>query len=230
MDPRNESDLRDELAQLRGEIEKLETEKLLQRDEILALKAEARSYQDELSSLNGRVQSLEEQALQETPATNIGKEVRLRYLERHRQRMGTGIGKLGYDRIKCGDRAAHRGRPVVDALLCLTGLVKDRGVYLDLYGVDPETMKQWKDIPEMIEVTSFRASLQSEGRLTKDFQVLFERLLEVAKTFSSSIELRAAFRDNKGLQQLQDGLQNCYDKIVAANPRGRQDPSSQHNP
>ena len=91
-------------------------------------------------------------------------------------------------------------------------------------------MKQWKDIPEMIEITGFRASLQSEGRLTSDFQVLFERLLEVAKTYFSSMELRAAFRENRTLQQLQDELQNCYDKIVAANPRGRQDSSSQYNP
>lgn len=221
----NESDLRDELAQMRVEIEKLQTEKLLQQDEIRALKSEARSYQDELSLLNGRVQSLEEQALQEAPATNIGKEVRLRYLERHRQRMGRSIGKLGYDRIKRGDRAAHRGRPVVDALLCLTNQITDRSVYQNLYGVNPETMEHCKDVPEMVEVTSFRASLQSEGRLTKDFQVLFERLLDVAMSFSSSMELRAGFRDNKTLQQLQVELQNCYDKIVAANLRGRQDPS-----
>ncbi|KAK0508444.1 hypothetical protein JMJ35_008720 [Cladonia borealis] len=184
MDARNESELPNELAKMRGEIEKLETEKLLQGDEIRALKAEARSYQNELISLHGRVQSLEEQALQDTPATNIGKEVRLRYLERHRQRMGKNI----------------------------------------------ETMKNWKDVPEMVEVTSFRASLQSEGRLTRDFQVLFERLLGVAKTFSSSTDLKAAFGDNKNLQQLQDELQDCYDKIVAANLRGRQDPSPQHNP
>ena len=229
MDARNKSELLKELAQMRGEIEKLETEKLLQRDEIRALKVEARSYQDELSSLNGKVQSLEEQALQEAPATNIGKEVRLRYLEKHRQRMGKNIGKLGYDRIKRGDRAAHRGRPVVDALLCLTNQITDRVVYPDLYGVDPATMKLWKDVPEMVEVTSFRASLQSEGRLTKDFQVLFERLLESAKTFSSSMELKAAFKDNKNLQQLQDELQNCYDKIVAANLRGQQTPSPQRN-
>ena len=229
MDSRKDSDLQDELARMRGEIKKLETEKLLQGDDIRALKAEARSYQDELRSLNGKVQSLEEQALQETPAGNIGKEVRLRYLERHRQRMGRSIGKLGYERIKCGDRAAHRGRPVVDALLFLTGLITDREVYPDLYGVNPETMKQWKEIPEIIEITGFHASLQSEGRLTRDFQVPFERLLEMAKTNFSSMELRAAFRENKAFQQLQDELQNCYDKIVAANPRGRQDSSSQAN-
>lgn len=215
---------------MRREIEKLETEKLLQGDEIRALKAEARSYQDELRSLNGKVQSLEEQALQETLARNIGKEVRLRYLERHRQRMGRGIDKLGYEPIKRGDRAAHRGRPVVDALLCLTGIITDHEVYPDLYRVSPETMNKWKDVAEMVQVTGFRASLQSEGTLTTDFQVPFERLLEVVKTYLSSTELRAAFRENKTLQQLHDELQNSYDKIVAANPRGRQDSSSQHNP
>ena len=229
MDPRKDSDHQDELAQMRREIKKLEAEKLRQGDEIRALKAEARSYQDELRSLNSKYQSLEDQALQEAPAGELGKEVRLRYLERHRQRMGRGIGKPGYERIKCGDRAAHRGRPVVDALLCLTGLIKDREVYPDLYGVDPETMKQWKDVPEMIAITSFRASLQSEGRLTRDFQAPFERLLKVTKTYFSSTELRAAFRENKTLQQLQDELENCYDRIVAANLRERQDSSSQHN-
>ena len=227
MEPRNESDLQLELAQMRGKIEKLEIEKLLQRDEIRALKAEARSYQQEMSSLSGKVKSLEERVLQEAPATNIGKEVRLRYLERHRQRMGISIGKLGYDRIKCGDRAAHRGRPVVDALLCLTGLIPDHFVvYEDLYGVGPDLMEYWKDVPEMIEITSFHASLQSEERMTEDFQIPFARLLEVAMTFSSPMELRAAFGDNKTLQQLQHELQDCYDKIVAANLRGRQGPSS----
>ena len=82
MDGENDSERHDELAKMRGKIEKLEMEKLLQGDEIRALKAEAHSYQDELRLLNGKVQSLEQQALQDTPATNIGKEVRLRYLER----------------------------------------------------------------------------------------------------------------------------------------------------
>ena len=145
--------------------------------------------------------------------------------------MGRSIGKLGYDRIKCGDRAAHRGRPVIDALLCFTSLTPDhRVVYVDLYGVAPDLMEYWKDVPEMIEITSFHASLQSEGRMTEDFLIPFKRLLEMAGTIPSPIELRAAFRDNKTLQQLQNELQDCYDKIVAANPRGRQDPSSQQYP
>ena len=71
-------------------------------------------------------------------------------------------------------------------------------------------MKQWKDVPKMIEITGFRASLQSKGRLTRGFQVPFERLLEVTETYFSLTELKAAFRENKTLQQLQDELQNYY--------------------
>ena len=216
-----DSGRQDELERMRAQIERLEMEKLLRGDEISALKAENQSYQDELRALSGKGQGLVEQALQENPVFIIGKEVRLRYLERHRQRMGRGISKPGYERIKGGDRAAHRGRPVADALLCLTGLITDREVYPDLYGVSPETLKRWKDVPEMIEITGFRASLQSEGRLMGDFQAPFERFLQRAKTYLSSVELKAAFRDDKALQQLQNELQNCYDSIVAANSRGR---------
>lgn len=102
--------------------------------------------------------------------------------------MERSIGKFGYERIKTWDLAAHRDRPVVNALLCLTGLITDRTIYPDLYGVSPDTMKRWKDVPEMIEITNFHASLQSEGRLTKDFRVPFDRLVEMGKTFVSSIE------------------------------------------
>ena len=219
MDHQEELDLRDELVRMRRKVEKLESERLLQGDEIRALTVEVRSYQEELRLLNGKVQNLEEQAIQESPAKKIGEEVRLRYLEKHRKRMGKNIGKLGSERIKCGDRAAHRGRPVVDALLCLTGAITDREVYQDLYGVGAEITKERRDVPEVIEVAGFRASLKSEGRLTKDFQVTFERLLIVAKTYRSSTELRAAFRENQTLQRLHDELQNSYDKIVATNSR-----------
>lgn len=214
---------------MKREIDKLQTEKLLQGDEIRALKTEAQSYQDELKLLNSKVKSLEAQALQETLAGDIGKQVRLRYLERHRQRMGKGIGHLGYDRIKRGDRAAHRGRPVVDAMLCLTGVMTDREVYKNLYGVDPEIMRECKDVPEVVEITSFRASLQSEGRLTTEFQVLFERLIKKATTYASPMQLRTAFSEDRAVQQLQVDLQYCYDKIVAANPRGQQNSPSQNS-
>ena len=229
MDPRKASGHQDEMAQMRREIEKLRTEKQLQGDEIRALKVEVRSYQGELNSLNNKVKSLEDQALQETLTADIGKQVRLRYLEKYRQRMGKSIGKLGYDRIRRGDRAAHRGRPVVDALLCMTGLMTDPDVYANLYGVDPDTMKTYRDVQGVVDITGFRASLQGEGRLTKEFQVLFERLIKLTRTYASPMELKIAFEKDKTVQQLQAELQVCYDKILAANPLRQQNFSSPPN-
>ena len=222
MDLQKDSDFQDELAQLKNEVERLKAEKLLQGDEIRALKAEIRSYQDEMTSMSSKVQSLERQALQETPALTIGKEVRLRYMEQHRQRMGKKIGNLGYDRIKRGDRAAHRGRPVPDALLCLAGDMTDHGVFSDLYGVSPEIMEKCKDIREIVEITGFRGSLKSQGWLTRDFEVLFERAIKLAKTHVSLTDLRSGFEGNKVLQQLQNQIQDCYDKIVAERRREQQ--------
>jgi DNA repair exonuclease SbcCD ATPase subunit len=78
------------------EIDRLKLSNLLLRDQVSLIKAEARSYCDEITSLNRRLQTLESQALQDTPALIVGREVRLRYLEHHRQRMGHAI-KQGYD-------------------------------------------------------------------------------------------------------------------------------------
>jgi hypothetical protein len=169
--------------------------------------------------LNHRLQTLELQALQDTPALIVGREVRLRYLEHHRQRMGRTIGKQGYDRIKAGGRAAHRGRPMVDAILCLTGLMRDHEAYRDLYGVAPGVMRETMDVPEMVAATRFRASLKSQGRMTDQFQGFFERLLEAARKYESPTELKRGFEENKVLQQCHDKLQDCYDKIVAENHR-----------
>ena len=226
MDHTQTSNPQGERIQLQREVERLKTEIQLQRDEIRALKSEARSYQDELLSLNDKIQSLEEQSFQENQTGDIGKQVRLRYLERHRQRMGRGIGKLSSERIRSGDRAAHRGRPVVDALLCLNGLMTDPEVYKNLYGVLPEHMLKLKDVPDIVEIASFHASLQSEGRMTTDFKAPFERFCNVARSYASPVELRAGFSGNRTLQQLQAELQDRYDKIVAANPRGQQQSSS----
>lgn len=200
-------------------VSRLEMDNLAQRDEICALKAAARSYEEEISSLHQKIRDVEAQALQDRLTTKVGREVRLRYLERHRLRMGRSIGKFGHDRIKCGDRAAHRGRPVVDAILCLTGLFRDHGAYVDLYGVIPAVAKEMMDVPEMVELTGFRASLQSEGRLTHDFQSLFERLLEIAASYPSPSKLKMAFEEDKVLQQCHHGLQDCYDRIVGVVPR-----------
>ena len=98
----------------------------------------------------------------------------------------------------------------------------DADVYADLYGVGPETIELLKDVPAIVEMAGFRASLRSEGRLTVEFQTLFERVRGVAGTYASPVALKAAFGEDKMLQRLQDELQICYDGIVAANaPRGK---------
>ena len=205
-----------ELTRLNDEIDRLKMSNLLLCDEVSSLKAEARSYCEEIASLNGR---LDAQVLQDTPAMIVGREVRLRYLERHRQHMGRAIGKQGHDRIKAGDRAAHRGRPVMDAMLCLTGLMQDHEAYKDLYGLTPGEMQRKVDVAEIVAVTGFRASLQSEGKMTDQFRALFERLLDVAGKYEGPTELKRAFKEDKALQNCHDGLQDCYDMIVAENHR-----------
>lgn len=208
-----------ELTYLNEEIDRLKLSNLLLRDEISSLKAEAHSYCKEVVSLNGRLQALESQVLQDTPALIVGREVRLRYLERYRQRMGRAIGRQGYECIKAGDRAAHCGRPVADAMLCLTGLMQDHEAYRDLYGVTPGEIREKMDVQEMVDATGFRASLQSEGWMTDQFQRLFERLLEVAGKYESPTGLKSGSKEDKVLQQCYDRLQDCYDKIIAENRR-----------
>lgn len=206
-------DLQDKLARMTEVVQQLRMDKILQRDEIYSLRAEARSFQKEINSLTCKTQDMDAQTLQDAAATNVGREVRLRYLELHRQRMGKGTDKVDYDLVKRGNRAAHRGRPVADAWLCLTGLMRGDEVYIDLYGVTPLATQ------EMMAVLGFRASLHSEGRLTPFLQGLFERLLEYAAAYSSPTELRTAFEEEKALQYCHNVWQDCYDRIVVANHR-----------
>jgi hypothetical protein len=209
-------DLQDRLTQMTAEVERLKMDKTLQRDEICSLRAEARSLQHEISTLNRQIRDIKAEVLQDVPATNVGREVRLRFLELHRRRMGKGRRKFDEARIKCGNRAAHRGRPVVDALLCLTGLMDDDQVYIDLYGVTPRTAQKMMHVPEMIEGMGFHASLKADGKLTPEFRSLFERLLTSASMFSCPMELRTAFKEDKALQNCHSALQDCFDRIVAA--------------
>jgi hypothetical protein len=211
-------DLQDRLFRMTEEVERLKMDKILQRDEICSLRAEARSLQHEISTLNRQIKDIKAEVLHDKPATNVGREVRLRFLEVHRKRMGNWKRKVDDARIKCGNRAAHRGRPVVDALLCLTGLMADEKVYVDLYGVSPLVARKMMHVTEMIEVMGFRASLQAEGKLTPGFQSLFERLLTYASTYSGAMQLRVAFREEKAVQACHNALQDCYDSIVAASP------------
>ena len=213
MNPQEQSDLRAELERMKKKVELLEFENQRQKDEISLLKSSVKSHEETLESLNTHIHTLTSQATQDAPFKTIGREVRLRYLENHRRKMNRSIGIAGRERIKCGDRAAHRGRPVPDALLCLTRAITDGEVYQDLYGVSAELMKECKDVPEVIEVAGFRGSLQSEGRLTGQFEGNFKQLLGVAKKYRSPVELRAAFKEDRTLQRLHGSLQDEYDMM-----------------
>jgi hypothetical protein len=152
-----------ELTHLKEEIDHLELSNLLLHNEVSSLKAKAHSYCEEVASLNHHLQKLELQALQDTPAMIVSCEVCLHYMEHHHQCMGCAIGKQGYKCIKAGDRAMHCRRPMMDAMLCLTGQMQDHEVYRDLYGVTPREMWEKMDVPEMVAMTGFQASLQSKG-------------------------------------------------------------------
>jgi hypothetical protein len=204
-------DLQAEVARIRQEMNNMVLDKELLRDEISALKAEARSYQRELEASGLKANEMEK----------IGKEVRMRYLEWHRQRMGKRIGEAGYGHIKSGDRAGHRGRPLADAWLYHDHQRSDHDVYEDLYGISPATMQEWRDIPGVVEISGFRASLQSEGTLSDRFRILFNQFLACIKAYPTSTKLCEAFMEDTTLQHKQNELQTCYDEIIATNQHRR---------
>lgn len=217
-------DLQAEVAELKREVDTLKSEKEHDRDLISSLKAETRAYLAETDRLSARVQESDAKALIDLPITRIGQQVRLRFLQMNRRRMKQPLSRASREHItlaiKAGDRAAHRGKPLADASLYLTRQISNVSIYKDLYGLTPEEMQMWKDVPAMIDTCGFHASLQSEGKLSPKFQALFERFLEATTTYSSSAELRVAFEENRALQCRQDDLRNCFDEIVHANPHG----------
>lgn len=200
----------------------LEKSKALQnethRDEIAALKAEARSYQSELETKTAQISRLEEQHHEESWVREVGSEVRLRWLDHRRMRLGKRQNRAVADRIKSGDRAAHRGRPLVDAWLYKDAQIQDGTIYEDLYGVTWEKMLEWKDITEIVELCGFRASLQNNNKLSTKFEEHFRRLLELVGEYETPGDLKQAFRREKVLQKLEHELQDCFDGILAEGP------------
>jgi hypothetical protein len=205
--------LQAEVARMKQEMNNMILGKEQQQDEIRALKVEARSYLTELEASGPKAQEIEK----------IGKEVRMRFLECHRRRMGKPIGGAGHAHIKSGDRAAHRGRPLADAWLYGNHQRSDPEVFEDLYGISPASMQEWKDIPGVVDISGFRASLQSEGTLPDKFRTLFEQYLARIKLYPTPTALRAAFMEGTTLQYKQNELQACYDELVATNQHRRQD-------
>src|SRR5438045_6405585 len=111
----------------------LELEAECLRDELQSLKADARSKECELNAARDIIRALQQKGLLKEQAARIGKEIRMRFLEKHRLRMNLKVTAIGHGHIKTGHRAAHRGRPLVDALLYQAGERNDVNVYSELY-------------------------------------------------------------------------------------------------
>jgi hypothetical protein len=90
-------------------------------------------------------------------------------------------------------------------MLCSMGLMQDHENYKDLYGLTPREMQQKMDVAEIVTVTGFRASLKSEGKMTDQFQALFEQLLDVVGKYEGPTELKQGFKEDKALQNCHDG-------------------------
>ena len=171
---RNLTTIHGERTQLRKEVARLTSENKEQSNEIKAVKTATNSYQDELERLKNQVRFLEEQALKDTLTAEIGKQTRFRYPERRQQQMGRDIGALGYECIRYGDCAAHRGRPVVDALLCQISFSTDREVYKYFYGIMPKFMVEMKD--QLRSSTTYQRS-RIQARLRKTRSANYVRTL-----------------------------------------------------
>ncbi|MCJ1355571.1 MAG: hypothetical protein MMC33_005563 [Icmadophila ericetorum] len=224
---------RDEIAWLKSEAKSYQQElankateseksKVLQneadRDEIASLKSDARSYKAELDAKIAQIENLKERRQEESWVREVGSEVRLRWLDHRRMKLGKRQNKAVGDRIKSGDRAAHRGRPLVDAWLYEDGQINDGAIYEDLYGVSWMKIMKWKDIEEVVKLCGFRASLQSNNKLSTEFEDLFKRLLDLIEDYTTAEQLQEAFRHDKPLQRLEHELQDCFDAIVAKGP------------
>ncbi len=143
------------------------------------------------------------------------------YLESYRRRIGLPPSDGGNDSLKSGDRAAHRGWPLVDAWLYETGQRKDAVVFKNLYRISFSLLIKWRDIPEVVEVCGFHASLKSDGTMTLRFQSLFNELFDAVAAHNRVEKLAAAFKQEKILLSKYGELQNCYDDIITANPPRR---------
>ena len=124
------------------------------------------------------------------------------------------------ERIEEGHRAAHRGRAVVDASLCLGDKpnTSDRNVFVDLYGIGPEKIQEWMDVDQITQVAGFRASLQREKRTTEEFHTLFRGLIEMVEKLASASEVKRAFEEIYLSGEQHRRLVECFDGIVKQKP------------
>lgn len=156
------------------------------RNEVKQLNDGLRATTDRTKSLQSRVEELEAEIQEDAPITEVGREVRLRVVEKYRLRLHQRIGDRGHKRIKTGDRAAHRGRAIADARLYRSGDMSHDEAYRRLYGFKLEAVLVFQDVPEVADVAGYHDSLESEGWLEPKFREPFQESLKLLVVVSSS--------------------------------------------
>ena len=176
------------------------------------MEAEEIKWQAEVE--DSEVERLKRKAKASDPITTIGRDVRRRYMEHCLEKRGRHIGQRGVEWIKSGDRAAHRGQPIADAMLCANDYERNKEIYMPIYGVPAKIMLAWRHVPKIVEVAEFRASMLADGKLSAEFKEDFERLVERVGLSTRARELEAKFQAPE-INQLYKKLGYCHRRYLA---------------
>jgi len=162
-----------------------------------------------ITTLQVENQQLRNQLQSVHPLVTIGIDIRRRLFAQAKSRREPGDG----DVIKQGNCAAHRGRPLADAILCeqiLHPRERARDAYLFLYGVYPSWALSWVYIAMVNVVLECRGSLVAEKiPLSNTFQELFNQFINHVE------DCREAVVDDQLAATACSDILKEYDRIVA---------------
>jgi hypothetical protein len=202
---------------LKANFQSYEERICIQDSEIAALKGDLVKTQRKLAAKNVKFEAHQH-------FEDIGRDIRMRFLTKVKK--GNQQGPEREEIIHAGSRAAHRGRPIADAILCVFGYFNDKGTYRALYGIDPEDMiprsmtpyklgKGYCHVEQMVTITSYRASLAGDNMVTLEFARLFDGLMKEVKEYDSIEELSRAFEKNPTVRMLENRITYCFDAVIA---------------
>lgn len=146
------------------------------------------------------------------PILAIGVDIRRRLFAHAKSSREPGDGDI----IKQGNHAAHRGRPLADAVLCehtFEPREHAREAYLSLYGVYPRWTLAWAHLSVVNDVLECRGSLVAEKiSLSNTFQELFHQFISYIEEYGE-----AGVYGLGGLRT-RYGILKEYDRLVAIVP------------
>jgi len=169
---------------------------------IIALKVENQQLGNQLQSLQ--------------PLVTIGIDIRMRLITQAKSQSEPGDADI----IKRGNCAAHRGRPLADAMLCEQELKPHEGAcddYMNLYGVYPSWMLDWADTAMVNDVLECRGSLVAERiPLSEKFEDLFCQLIN----HITAEDHREAVASDRFAVTTSRKIYKEYNRLVAASEKG----------